>query len=117
MKKVTTNWQRIEKLLATESYDLIRLGVLSVAFNTSEFFRFWPIAEACKAYTQLDLNDAVAKYTSGLPPDANSYTLRQLVNDYSKLSQTKHVQINYKSYMFSKENIGKILRLSLPCRQ
>lgn len=108
-QKLCLKWDWIEKMLADDVYK--RQALLSICVLTSESWRFYPIAKACRNKFYLNLEDSIRLYSKRLPADAERYTLRELPNDWKKLSQGKSVRINYKDFKFSKSDIEHVLRM------
>lgn len=112
MKKITTLWEKIEKLLKSKKSENVKMGVSSAAILTSESWRFFPIKEACgkHAYT-LDLSESVWSYVDvSEAVKSIKYTLRELINDWSKLSRSKPIYIGGKKIPFNESDVEKILR-------
>lgn len=109
METVTTQWKHITKLLTSKETDDVKQGVSSIAVLTSESWRFFPIKNACsKCKYSVNLHDSVSEHVLGLSvekKDLKCYTLRDLVNDWSKFSEGVNTPV-------IDSDIRKILRMA-----
>lgn len=112
MNKVKIHWVEVTKLL--KSRKDLKCAVASVIVLTSESWRFHPIANACKNgnYT-LCLQVSLTRYVNGLSEAVKpfNYTLRDLLNDWSKLSDRKSSIVGGKTIPFTNNDIKKIIRM------
>jgi hypothetical protein len=114
METIETQWQAIEKLLKSKKSDNLKRAVVSIAILTSESWRFHAIANACKRhrYSSLKLSYLVWDYIDEPSEAVKSfnYTLRDSVNNWGDLSDSKRIKVEGKCIPFTEQDIRKILK-------
>ncbi len=106
--KIFTQRSCIRKLLTKD----VKASLLSIIMLTSESWRFYPVAKACRINKySLNLDDLIGKYVDGLPVELKFYTLRELIEDWEDLSEWKPIRIKFEDHKFA--DTTKILRLAL----
>lgn len=114
MEKITTQWSVVVKLLKSRKTCDVKLAVASIAILTSESWRFHAINNAKRNRYNLKLDESVWNYVDGITKELESfdYTLRDLINDWSKLSQRKPIFIGGKKMPMSETDLRKLLRMA-----
>lgn len=116
MDKVKTRWDDVIKLLKSKKPADVQLGIASVCVLTSESWRFFAIRNACtESDYSLCLQNSVWTHVDGLPKAVTSivYTLRELLNDWSKLSSGEAIVVKGQTIPFTENDIKKILRMEV----
>ena len=114
-KPIKIDWKAVESRLTSHNPTKIAQGIASAIVLTAESWRFFPVATACEKFTNvLSLGELrVCDLVDGLsaPARESPYTLRELLNDWSKLSKG-NIEYNGSQIPFTVSDISRILRCS-----
>lgn len=96
-----TQWIGIEKLLKSKKSDNIKIGVSSVAISYACRKQTYSLDVSDSVWSYVDVSDAVKSF---------KYTLRELINDWSKMSRNEPIYTGGKKIPFSEGDVGNMLR-------
>lgn len=121
MKTIQLNF--VKKLLKSKKLADRKRGIASIIVMTSESWRFHPIDKACRKSNfknTLSLEESILEYVDVLSERAEKaleycgYTLRDLLNDWGKLSNKKTIVKKGTKIEFTENDIALIIKWKTP---